>query len=308
MKFTILLSILFDLLAKRRVTATYLSGKYGVSPRTVYRYVEHLATVAPVFVKQGRNGGIFIADNYKLPMGFMTESEYEATIDALTMAYTRSPEERFLIAKRKLSSQEKNEKKETEFFGETENFITDGGSPFHTDSFLEKFRLLQESLQSKRILNVEYHTKAGSKITYRIEPHILVHKQTVWYVYAFCHERRAFRLFALGRISALFKTDEVFRPRPFDREAFFSPATNKRLVPVRFEIEKSALSRANERFGAENVRLVGGKYYVDAELPDDERLADMLLGFGTGIQVISPPSVRQKVIDRLCATLERYRS
>ena len=80
MKYALLLKILFDLLGKRKVTASYLSEKYDISPRTVYRYVEELAKVAPVYVKRGRDGGVSIADNYKLPMGFMTEKEYDAVI------------------------------------------------------------------------------------------------------------------------------------------------------------------------------------------------------------------------------------
>ena len=78
MKFSILIAILFDLLAKRKVTANDLAEKYEISPRTVYRYIDLMSTTLPVYVKRGRNGGICISDNYKLPMGFMTKEEYEA--------------------------------------------------------------------------------------------------------------------------------------------------------------------------------------------------------------------------------------
>ena len=112
MKFYILSDILFELLLKRKVTAGYLAEKHELSIRTVYRYVDTLSTSVPVYVKRGRNGGIYIADNYKLPMGFMTESEYNAAIEALEIAYAQQPEERFLIAKQKLSAQKKLEKQE----------------------------------------------------------------------------------------------------------------------------------------------------------------------------------------------------
>ncbi len=112
MKFYILSDILFELLLKRKVTAGYLAEKHEISIRTVYRYVDTLSTSVPVYVKRGRNGGIYISDSYKLPMGFMTESEYSTVIEALEIAYAQKPEERFLLAKEKISSQKKLEKKE----------------------------------------------------------------------------------------------------------------------------------------------------------------------------------------------------
>ncbi len=104
MKFSILLSILFDLLSKRKVTATELAQKHGVSTRTVYRYIDLLSTSAPVCVERGRNGGIFIHEEFKLPVDFFTEEEFSAIVEALETAYENQPQERFLKAKRKLTS------------------------------------------------------------------------------------------------------------------------------------------------------------------------------------------------------------
>lgn len=47
---------------------------------------------------------------------------------------------------------------------------------------------------------------------------MLVYKQNIWYVYAFCGKQRAFRLFRLGRIGAAVLTGEKFIRRPFRRE------------------------------------------------------------------------------------------
>ena len=107
MKFSILLDILIELLSKRRVTASYLAEKHSLSQRTVYRYIAILAETVPAQIKRGRGGGICLSDSYKLPLGFLTAEEYDAAIEALSEAYTRSPEARFLDAKRKLSAQEK---------------------------------------------------------------------------------------------------------------------------------------------------------------------------------------------------------
>lgn len=46
---------------------------------------------------------------------------------------------------------------------------------------------------------MDYVSKTGRR-TRLVEPHKLVFKQSDWYLYAFCRERSAFRLFKLRRI------------------------------------------------------------------------------------------------------------
>ena len=103
--------MLFDLLSKRKITAAYLAEKYDISPRTVYRYVDRLSMVVPIYVKTGRNGGIFLPDNYKLSKGFFNKADYDATLEALKLAYESSLDERFLNAQNKLLAQMRSESK-----------------------------------------------------------------------------------------------------------------------------------------------------------------------------------------------------
>lgn len=135
MRFSILLDILLELLSKRMLTAAYLAEKYGISARTVYRYIDILSTAVPVCVRSGRNGGVFISDCYKLPVNFMTEAEYEAAIEALGAMYSQLPEERFLAAKRKLSAQIKTEARELTLAGSSGTILVDSGTWGDTAAF-----------------------------------------------------------------------------------------------------------------------------------------------------------------------------
>ena len=92
MNISILLDMQFDFLSKRKISASYLAEKYGISQRTVYRYVEILSKKIPLVVKRGRNGGICLSDNYRLPVGFMSAEEYTAAVEALSAAYASNPE------------------------------------------------------------------------------------------------------------------------------------------------------------------------------------------------------------------------
>ena len=296
MKFTILLSILFDLLAKRKVTASYLSEKHHISPRTVYRYVDILSLSVPVRVKRGRNGGIYIADSYKLPMGFMTLEEYDAAIEALVAIYTRLPEERFLAAHRKLSAQMKAENRALMLSGEIGNIIVDGASWGDIRGFAEKFCLFEECICDLIIAEIEYSARTGEKTTRKIEPHVLIFKQNVWYLYAFCHKQRAFRLFHLGRIASAVKTEEVFRKRPFKREDIpLQYGVTDTTVDVRFEIDERAFADAQDWLGVETMTPTDGKWLAEVTLPYDDGLVKKILSLGAGIKVLSPISLQEKV-------------
>lgn len=75
-----------DLLKSRKITARYLSDKYEISLRSVYRYVDVLSSSGvPVFSERGRRGGITIADNYRLPATLLTKTEQSDVLSALSL-------------------------------------------------------------------------------------------------------------------------------------------------------------------------------------------------------------------------------
>ena len=215
MKFKTLLSIFFELLEKRKLTAGYLAEKYEISPRTVYRYVELLAEHVPIFVKRGRNGGVYLSDNYKLPFGFLTQAEYDSVLSALAKSYAESSDELFLRARRKISAQRKEERKEILISEEIGDVVILEERSKHS----ETLRLIQESLREKTMLRITRNTQA-TKTEQRIEPHALLFCNCKWELLAFCHDKRRFERFSIEEIYSVFKTKETFHKRPFDKNEF----------------------------------------------------------------------------------------
>lgn len=297
MKFSVLLDILFDLLSKRMLTAAYFAEKYGISARTVYRYIDILSLAVPIQVQQGRNGGVFISDSYKLPVNFMTKAEYEAAIEALGAMYSQLPEERFLAARRKLSAQVKSETRNLTLSGTPGTILVDSGTWGDTRSFSEKLRLVEGCIRDCAVVEIDYDSRTGEHTHRKIEPHMLVYKQSIWYVYAFCRKQRAFRLFRLGRISAAVLTGEKFIRRPFRREdiplKFWTDETAS--ADVRLEIASGAFADVQDWLGGENLYEANGKWYADVRLPDDDTLIRKLIGLGSAVRVLSPDSVRERV-------------
>lgn len=208
MRIQILLSILFELLEKGKLTADYLSKKHQISPRTVYRYIEALSPFVPLHIKRGRGGGICLADNYRLPVGFLTRTDYAALSEALTSAYAQSGESRFLYAKRKFSTQEKIERLPTYVAAEIgEITLLPDGKNQERFSLLQ---ILQECIREKHIAELLIK---GEKSPRKTEPVSLLLVGEEWKVLTFCYVERNFITLPLSSLRGAKKTDEIFHPR-----------------------------------------------------------------------------------------------
>ena len=308
MKYGILLEMLFDLLEKRTVTAQAFADKFEISVRTVYRYVDELSCVLPIQVMRGRNGGICISDSYKLPKGFMTKEEYESAIEALEVMYSQLPESRFLDSKRKLSSQLKSETRDLAHSGEVGTILIDGGTWGDSALFSEKMRLFEECIKERIVLEIEYHSRGGEKTLRKIEPHVLVFKQNVWYAYSFCHLKREFRLFRLGRVHSAIKTDERFFKRPFERADiplnFWTDEAQA--IEARFEVTDEAFANVQDWLGGEHLYQSNGKWQASVRLPDGEGLVLKILSMGAGVKVLYPEELKQRVKETAEAIAKQY--
>ncbi len=286
-----LLDMLFEILSKRRVTAKSLAEKYGVSERTVYRYVETLSQKIPLFIKRGRNGGICLSDTYRLPVGFMSGEEYSAILEALQIAYANTTDTRFLDARRKLNTQVKSERRDLTVAGDGCGFFVEDVCP----TIHEKLRVLGECIQEERLVEIEYLSESNEKIFSKIEPHAFSLKDGVWHLYAFCHHHRDFYLFTVGRIAALLKTDEIFRKRPFSRSDIPLSTSPKTSLLVKLEVSQKAYAEVRDKVGVENMHLFNGKWFAALTLAEDTA-PQFILSLGLGVKVISPASLREKVV------------
>ena len=296
MKFAILLDMLFDLLAESKLTAAYFAEKYALSNRTVYRYVEELKKYLPIHIQRGRNGGICLADNFKLPTGFLSKTEYDATIEALMHAYANSSEDRFLSAKRKLSAQEKKERTEYTLSIDAGNIVIDSRFGGDLRSLIIKLRILETCIREKRVLETQHRLPDGTCLQEKIEPHLLGIVDNVWKVYAFCHRKRAFAYFDVGNLYSLLKTETVFRKRPFKKEELYHSENLEPSVKVRLSVATSALPFVQAWLGVENLRQQKSVWIAEATLPDSLTTIEKIVSFGAGVKVLSPPILKARVL------------
>ena len=71
-----LFELVYILIDKKKATARDLSEHFGVSTRTIYRWIDSLCLAGiPIFSTKGFGGGIEIDGNYSLDKTVLTEDE-----------------------------------------------------------------------------------------------------------------------------------------------------------------------------------------------------------------------------------------
>lgn len=285
-----------ELIKKRKVTATYLADKFEISVRSVYRYIDVLsANDVAVFCTCGRNGGIQIADNYRLPAALLTNSEQEDIFAALNLLKGAKPSadvdsirDKFIAVNTVDASQ---------------NLIMTGdklmleGVIGDSRLYRAKIEPLSVAIDNETVVKIVYHNRGGEITERNIWPHAFVLKDFIWYVYAYCELRQAFRMFKISRIEKLILTDNKFIRKPSTE---FTPWTfefdeNSPSVDLLLYVKDSARYDVEEWLGVECIKPQKNKdfpYIASATVCDNVSLIPKLMSFADGVKIISPTAVK----------------
>jgi predicted DNA-binding transcriptional regulator YafY len=307
MKFEIMIGILMELLSKKFVKANYLADKFGVSVRSIYRYIDALDFAGiPIYSNRGNGGGYAIVDTYKIPATFMTVKEFEHTISTLTAITEGVPDKVLSSAITKLKAVIKNENCGFDIKGG--NLIIDAGPWGDTVGYKSKLVIIQKSIEENKKLFIKYHDRNGEITERVIEPHLIMFKQGLWYVFAFCNLRNDFRFFKTGRIEFANIQNEKFARR--DLSNMELPLNfwqnNIDSTDVVLEISKSVLSDVEEWLGIENVNNENGKFIARVKLPFDNGLVSKIISYGKGIKVLEPLDLKNEIITQAKEILNNY--
>ena len=67
---------MLDFLVKRKESTRFeLASEFGVSISTIHRDIIYLSGIAPVYTKQGNQGGIYILPEFRSYKNYLTEAE-----------------------------------------------------------------------------------------------------------------------------------------------------------------------------------------------------------------------------------------
>lgn len=307
MKNYILIGILLDLLNHDRITAKDLAAKYELSTRSIYRYVDTLtAANVPIITQAGSGGGISIMDDYKLDKMFFTPQEYTIIFDAMSSMSRNIPSDDYTMALNKLRTLKYSRSEQERYMLESDSLVIDGGPWGDSNAYRHKLITINKALVNQTQITITYINNSYQKTIRLIEPHTIVLKEGVWYVYAYCHSREDFRLFKVTRIVHTSLSEVIFERRRIDltnppwSQGFTAPSDP---VKLEFQYNEKAQADIEEWLG---VDALCSNNLARATLPLTPMLIRKLLSFGADIKVISPLTVITALQSELLLTRQQY--
>jgi predicted DNA-binding transcriptional regulator YafY len=291
-----LVAILVMLLRKQRVQAKELAEKFDVSVRTILRDVEaiNLAGI-PIVTYQGANGGIGIAEGYRLDKSVLTDDEMAAvmtTLKGIDGTLTGKSHE-ILMEKLKNTL---NASQLEQLNAKMRQFVIDLNPWYENTSTKEKLAAIRGAIEASKQLEFTYTDSQGSQTKRDVEPYSLILKAQKWYLYAWCCLRESFRYFKVSRIKALKESGSEFTPREVPAEPAEAEAPRKaieNMVSLELLFNRQVAHVIAEWWDAEAAE--DGCLMVKAMLPDNYQTYGFLLSFGNQVEVVSPPHVRTAI-------------
>ena len=310
-----LFELVYVLIDKKQVTANEMAKRFGVSTRTIYRWVDALSVSGvPVYSQNGRGGGIAISEKYALDTKVLSEEERLAIVSSVKALNSLSGNPASLVnanikAAEKISGlQEKNT-----------DWLEVDFAPWSPEgsSLRQVFGRLRDCILQKKQVVFDYYSGDGSMEKRTVHPWKLIYKGQAWYLQGWCTSRKAERFFKLTRMQNLEVTgrtaniSKLAAEEAEDKKASTSSEKNLQYKPKLLTIKAKVLPpRISYLFDSficsEVIPHKDGSITATFNVPDQDWIYELLLGFGQNMKVISPKQVKDEILKISKEVQENY--
>ena len=300
MKIDRLIGILSVLLQEEKTTAPELAERFEVSRRTINRDIEDLCKAGiPIRTTQGTGGGISIMDGYRMDRTILTSKDMQMILAGLRSLDSVSGSSYYGRLMEKIQAGS------SEFIIGRDSILIDLSS-WYRETLAPKIETIQDAIGDRRSIRFLYYAPSGeSRRT--VEPYYLVFRWASWYLWAWCTDRKDYRLFKLNRMDQVTETDQEF----ICREAPMPDLSTEKIFPGGIKVKalftQDMKWRLVEEFGPQCFTETGdGKLLFTADYTDMENLVTWFMTFGAKAEVLEPAEARDIIRGNAEETLKIY--
>jgi len=180
---------------------------------------------------------------------------------------------------------------------------------------IENFSEIGAALLKRNRLQLDYYSKGKDENTKReISPQRLIYYRENWYLDAYCHLREGLRSFALdGILTAVLTNSKAQEVSEKECQEHFAQSYGI--------FSGKATQRAKLRFTPEHARWVSGEhwhgqqvgsfdkegyYNLEFDFNQDPELIMDIMKHGSGVEVIGPAALKNRVKEELQKALKNY--
>ncbi len=308
MKLERLLAIITYLLNHQKVKAQDLANKFEVSVRTIYRDIDTISRAGiPVTTFQGADGGIGIMEGYKLDKNLLTSEDVLSIVAGLKGLNSINEDIKIKILIEKLSSIANK----SDYISPGNEILIDLSSWNKNDKLAGLIKDIKRAIHEKRLIRFSYYGGTSEAVSERkVEPYVIVFKDSHWYLYAYCLLRNDFRLFKLRRMNGLTVLESSFAGREYSIESVeWDGDVPKDQTKTTILLFDECMSYSvNDVFDTENCEVMkDGKIKVSFPITSEPWIYGFILGFGDKVEVVEPPELREKIRDMARSICDKYK-
>lgn len=294
MKIDRLIGIITILLQQDKTTAPELARRFEVSRRTINRDIEDICRAGiPLVTTQGYGGGISIADGFKLDKSLLTTEELQMILSGVKGmdSVWESPRAQGLA-----------EKLSIEAGGD---ILIDLASHYQVP-LTQKIAAIRGAIGDRHPISFRYYYEKG-ECRRAIEPYKLVFRWSAWYVWGWCLDREAFRLFKLNRLWELEPSPDTFVPRELPlQELNFDQYFSAGTIHLKALLTVSQKYRLIEEYGVDCFQEEGEKLLLEREFASYQNMREWVLSFGDQAEVLEPEELRTNLRRQAENLLKQY--
>lgn len=293
-----LFEFVYILIDKKRVTAKEMAERFGVSIRTIYRWLEALSVSGvPVYSMKGRGGGIAISEKFAMDNTVLSEDERLAIVSSVKALESLSGKRGAAI-----TPERKAADKLSRLVTSDTDWLEVDFAPWSPEGAEVRnlFGILRDSILKKRQISFDYFTGDGRSEKRIVHPWKLVFRGQSWYLLGWCTSRKAERFFKLTRMRNLVMTSKnasVSRNAVTSRSAQI-PEYSAPLIKIKAKVTQEKISYLMDSFICTEIKpQKNGFVNVTFTAPDSPWLCEILLSFGAQIKIVSPAKLKNKIVE-----------
>ncbi|MBO7584017.1 MAG: YafY family transcriptional regulator [Treponema sp.] len=289
-----LFELVYVLIDKKQVTAKEMAERFGVSTRTIYRWVDALSVSGvPIYSQNGRGGGIAISEKYALDTKVLSDEERLAIVSSVKALNSLSGNPASVV-----NANIKAAEKISGLVEKDTDWLEVDFAPWSPEgsSVRQVFGTLRDCILQKKQVIFDYYSGDGRMERRTVHPWKLIYKGQAWYLQGWCTTRKAERFFKLTRMQNLDMTGRTANITHITTPQKI-PQYKPKLLTIKAKVYPQKISYLLDTFiCSEVIPHKDGSITVTFTVPEQDWIYELLLSFGPNMKIISPKQVKEKIL------------
>lgn len=296
MQTELLFELTYIILERKIVTAAEMAVHFGVSTRTIYRWIDALNLAGvPVITTKGKGGGIQLAEKYALDKAVLTEDEKQEILSSVQALQSLSGSSNSAVSKLKAITSANADWIKVDFatWNPEQNEVK------------EIFKNLKWAILNRRQVSFDYFSGSSDYSKRQVDSWKIVFRGQAWYFYGFCKLRNAPRYFKLSRMRNLqilkdgISTEEKDFPEEQNNENYSGDKITN-FIKLKVCVNDSEIYRVLDEYKVDIIEETSEKSKIlTFTVPDIYWIKSWILSFGASMQVLEPEKIRLEIQDEI---------